>query len=109
MKSKKDAIHDACVRAARELGVSVFDTHRLGRFYDTVWGWGWMSLIVEIKSGDAKLRDTQIEDAKAFFPHGRIAVVRSVDDALALALWLREVGRFLANDAVTTRCPVKTI
>ena len=109
MKSKKDTIHDDIVLAVRQLGVSVFETYRLGRFYDTVWGIGWMTLIVEIKTGKAKLKDTQVEDAGRWFHHGKIVVVRSVDQAIALACWMKEMSNVIHMDAWSQRCPAEIL
>ena len=59
--------------------------------------------------GKAKLKDTQVEDAGRWFHHGKIVVVRSVDQAIALACWMKEMSSVIHMDAWSKRCPAEIL
>lgn len=109
MKSKKDTHHDRWIRIAKQFGVSVLDIHHARRAYDTVWSFGWLSMIVEFKTGDARFQKTQISDARTKVRHGKVAVVRTDCDAASLAEWMRAAAIELHRFQSSTPFPVEVI
>ena len=109
MKSKKDTHHDRWIRIAKRFGISVLDIHHARRAYDTVWSIGWLSMIVEFKTGNARFRDTQVSDARTKVRNGKVAVVRTDCDAAKLAEWMRDAAIELHKFQARTPFPVEVI
>lgn len=109
MKCKKDTHHDRWIRIAKQFGISVLDIHHARRAYDTVWCIGWLSMIVEFKTGDARFQKTQISDARTKVRNGKVAVVRNDGDAMRLAIWMRDASSALSTHQWRNPFPVETI
>jgi len=89
---RKDANHDEIANAFRKLGWYWKDTYKAGPvipgFFDGIailWG---HVLGVEVKSATGKLTDEE-ETFHAEYP-GMKAIIRSVDDVIAVNGWWRE-------------------
>jgi len=76
-----DANQSAIVAALREMGATVVDLHRVGHGCpDILVGWRGRNYLFEVKTATGKLNKLQ----QVFFRdwRGRVAVIRSIDDAL---------------------------
>jgi len=79
--AKKDVNHNAIVRALRDVGASVFETHQLGGgFPDICAGFRGQTFLLEVKHGREWLTPAERE----FFDpwRGHAVIVRTVDEAL---------------------------
>lgn len=91
MARKVDGNQPEIVQALRQCGASVQCLHTLGHGCpDILIGWHGRNILVEIKSGD---RGTLTVDERAWHIawRGQVAIIRSIDDALAL-LGVSDVG-----------------
>ena len=93
----QDAIRaPAVVQEARAAGASVCNTHRVGGgFVDQVWGIAGLNLLVEIKTPAGRLNDNERQFHQDW--RGQIAVVRTVEEAVALVERWREFGYALGE------------
>jgi len=79
---KKDAVHNQVANAFRRCGFAVLETYRAPHCPDLIVARGHRVVLVEVKSGTAKLTEEQRERF-AVWP-GETAVITSVDDVLKL-------------------------
>ena len=79
---KKDANHNAIVEAFERCGFVTLQTWRAPHCPDLIVARGHRVVLVEVKSGTAKLTDEQRERFAAW--PGETAVVTSVEDVLRL-------------------------
>jgi hypothetical protein len=79
---KKDANHEAIIKAYEALHCSVADTHKVPRFVDLVVGIAGVTCPVEIKTDGGELEPHQKLFSK-LWRGSRVEVVRTVDDVAA--------------------------
>lgn len=80
--AKRDANHTRIVRALRDAGVSVHETHQLGGgFPDLVAGYRGRTTLLEVKTDRGTLTTDERDWHAAW--RGQVAIVRTVDEALA--------------------------
>lgn len=79
--AKTDANHAAIIAALRQVGASVVSLHAAGDgLPDLLVGWRGANYLLEVKSAAGRLTPAQARLHATWA--GRIAVVRSVDEAL---------------------------
>jgi hypothetical protein len=87
-----DANQPEIVAALRGVGASVQPIHTLGQGVpDILVGWQGRNYLLEAKQGRGKLTEDEAEWHVLW--RGQVAVVRSVDDALAVIGAIEEVSR----------------
>lgn len=86
--AKKDANHNAIAEVFRAMGCSVLDLSRVGQGCpDLLVGFPHTAVLVEVKTDTGKLLDTQLRFIRDWV--GRVEVVRSEDEAIALVQRVR--------------------
>lgn len=87
--AKVDVVHRAIVDTLRQCGWRVAETHRLPGFVDAVASKGDMTRLIEIKSGNEPLTDSQRKLIQDGHP---VYVLRCPEDALSLHMLAPEEG-----------------
>lgn len=87
--SRTDATHRNVVNALRNTGWAVAETHRLPGFVDAVASKGDMTRLIEIKTGNGKLTESQ---SKLIAQGHLVYVLRCPEDALSLHMLAPEEG-----------------
>lgn len=86
-RHKIDANQAAIVRALKDIpGLSVLDIHN-SNLSDVIVGFRGRNILLEIKNPDVKPSDRKLTERERIFHsswHGQIAVVHTLDEALAV-------------------------
>ena len=91
-----DANHSLIALAARAAGASIHHTHRVGGGYpDLSLGIAGLNLLVEVKTDTGRLNENERIWHEEW--RGQIAVVRTVEEAVALVERWRELGYALGE------------
>ena len=86
----RDTEHREIVAFLRACGASVFDAGDVGiGFPDLVVGMWGANHLIEVKTGDAPLRVSQVEFARGW-RGGKVLVIRGMDDARK---WIERRGK----------------
>jgi penicillin-binding protein-related factor A (putative recombinase) len=86
--SKKDKVHNSCVKAAKELGATILETYPLGEGKpDFIAGYRGVDVQFEAKTGNAKLKNKQDNYRQSW--NGRtVEVVRTPEQVREILLSL---------------------